>query len=102
MTTKDLFYKTAYISPYQQQHTECIFSEFKILSGQLKHNKTCSEKKLGKFYAILYDLFHYFNNSIINNEYFRMFNKCNLTGKMLKYNSQIVILKADKGTSMLF
>ena len=33
-------------APIKQQHSECIFSEFKIISGQVKHHKPCSQKKV--------------------------------------------------------
>ena len=33
-----------------QQHRECIFSEFEILTGQLKHQKPFSQNKLNYFY----------------------------------------------------
>ena len=87
--------------PIKQQHRECIFSEFEILSGQLKHHKHFSRKKVDRCYARLYDQSHSFNNSRINSSDFRMFKNCNLAYKSLKSNSQIVILKADKGTSFV-
>ena len=87
--------------PSQKQHRECIFSEFEILSGQLKHHKPFSQTKLDSCYAKLYDLSHSFHNSRINNADFKMFKNCNLAYKSLKSNTQIVILKADKGTSFV-
>ena len=37
--------------PIKQQHRECIFSEFEILSGQLKHHKPFSQKQIDMCYA---------------------------------------------------
>ena len=48
--------------------------------------------------ARLYDLSHSFNNSRNNSADIIMFKNCNLEYKSLKYNSQIVILKAYKRT----
>ena len=69
--------------PIKQQNRECIFSEFEILSGQLKHRKPFSQKKLDRFYSRLYDSF---SNNRINNAYFKMFKNCNFA---LKSNSQL-------------
>ena len=44
---------------------------------------------------------HSLQNSRINNADFKMFKSCNLAYKSLKSNNQIVILKADKGTSFV-
>ena len=48
-----------------RQHRECIFSEFEILTGELKHCKPFSQNKLDRCHAELYDLSHFLQNTRI-------------------------------------
>ena len=87
--------------PFENVQRENIFSEFEILSGQLKHHKPLSQLKLDSCNAKLYSLSHSFTNIKCSSSDFRMFKDCNLAYKSLKSNKDIVILKADKGSSFV-
>ena len=65
------------------------------------YDKPHSQEKLDRCNAKLYDLSHSFNNIKVSDADFKMFKESNLAYKLLKSNPNIVILKADKGTSFV-
>ena len=87
--------------PFNNLQREKIFSEFEILSGQLRHHRPISQEKLDGCNAKLYSLSHSFTNVKCNSSDFRMFKDCNEAYKSLKSNPDIAILKADKGSSFV-
>ena len=87
--------------PFNNLQRENIFSEFEILSAQLKHHKPLCQEKLDICNAKLYSLSHSFTNIKYNSSDFRMLKDCNKAYISLKSNPDLVILKSDKGSSFV-
>ena len=75
---------------------EKVFSEFEVLSGQLKHHKPNSNDELDGLNARLCDLAHSFCGTPVDLGDFRMQKECFTAYNSLKSNPNITILKADK------
>ena len=87
--------------PPRNLSREIVFSEFEVLSGQLKHHTPNSKTDLDRLNAKLCDLSHAFCGTPVDSGDFRMRRECYEAYDSLKSNPDIVLTKADKGSNLV-
>jgi hypothetical protein len=87
--------------PPRKVTRELIFSEFEILSGQLKHHKPYSKLHIDRLNAKLCDMSHAYCSTPVDLGDFRMQRECYEAYEALRSNPDIIISKADKGSGIV-